>query len=1250
MLLPKAKLKGVLAGLFALAILAWTFSSATGQTTAALSIQGDHFALNGEAKFLVLAGYFDGLDAGNVGADLDYLKSKGIDGVRVFPNWWDYSNGNFTGNERTVIDRGGGVRANRLDKLKQIAETAASKGMIVDVSFTRETVTGACTNSRPGGGSLSVMCETQYKNGVASVAAALKDNANVFYDLQNEFDGDLTRLAPSHVTDLRNRIKAADADAIISVSTASQANSGSIAAGQAQSFSLDIANVHSTAEENANRIAAIVSSAKSAGKPVYLGEPYHTDYIDDNAATSSELVRFVTEAKRAGAAAFTFHFSGSFSLDGRSLQASLGSVEQGFLNSFQASLGQIAWGIAGTGGGGGGGARVISGIVPSSAQVGATVVIRGSNLSATVQIFNSAGARSTYLGSTNASATETQFTVPADLPAGNYTIKVGPTLTDVSNAFGFVVAGTGDGDGGGAATVIARKDLGAGVFPDVTFYMGRWWVAVQQDRLLNLYSFAADLTDQKTEVSWPYNEGLAFPRLTVHENILWLAYRSDNLGGDWVRLWRLDTGAVENLGGGFGNDPVAAGFGFVTWQMDGRVRRRLLTGGPGQAVCKAMPTGISRVLPSGNVKMVDEEKYLVDGHARPWLAGSLTVAERADRGVAGFFGNNYTAPVFSLWTDSETFTPHAASNGADLYAIATWSPRSSGDTVRLATVRWSGGEDGGGGSGGDGDEGGGGGDIPPTDLVCDPLPLDDLDALAECNFWSLLAPSDFYEPPAWENPATPINFSLTGTSGIGPAYNPDLNQVLIAAHTKAGSDDLVGGVFVSADDLSLIGPVFKIDQGPIDRFAGNPKAAYSPDDNKFLIAWIDERAGDNRAHVYGRFINPDGTGSGNDFAIVTEADVFLESLIYDANNKKFVVGFSEPPGKIALKTINAAGAVSAKILAADQFGWQGHSSLAYNDSLNEYWVTYIAILSGSDTAQEDNRAFLSRVNAATLQKVGQPLQLSETRIGRNAISYTQIAYSSSDAAALAVWMERGRQEGTGIFGKSISNDISLSAELEILTPNVEPSSDQFLSPALNFNPLTGTFFLSALDNNGGVMLVELDASGYVYEIKQQLSPPAVSITPWERIFSKLIKKVLAAAYGNFNPTNVGTANGAAVLASKNYESVVATNFQSAFAQSQTPPGVNPPGGPPPPIDASELGKLISQIYTWALAAASILALLMLVLGGYLYMTAGGNAQQSGKGASFILSAIVGLCLLFGSYLILKTINPDLVNFTVRTSR
>ena len=53
---------------------------------------------------------------------------------------------------------------------------------------------------------------------------------------------------------------------------------------------------------------------------------------------------------------------------------------------------------------------------------------------------------------------------------------------------------------------------------------------------------------------------------------------------------------------------------------------------------------------------------------------------------------------------------------------------------------------------------------------------------------------------------------------------------------------------------------------------------------------------------------------------------------------------------------------------------------------------------------------------------------------------------------------------------------------------------------------------------------------------------------------------------------------------------------------------------------------------------------MMVLGGYTVMTAGGNAQQSTKGKDMIMSSAVGLGLLFAAYIILNTINPDLVNF------
>jgi hypothetical protein len=83
-------------------------------------------------------------------------------------------------------------------------------------------------------------------------------------------------------------------------------------------------------------------------------------------------------------------------------------------------------------------------------------------------------------------------------------------------------------------------------------------------------------------------------------------------------------------------------------------------------------------------------------------------------------------------------------------------------------------------------------------------------------------------------------------------------------------------------------------------------------------------------------------------------------------------------------------------------------------------------------------------------------------------------------------------------------------------------------------------------------------------------------------------------------------------------------------------------------DISSLPRCINQIYIWALGVGALLALLMTVVGGYYYMTAGGNAEQSAKGQEYIWSSIIGLVLLFGAYLILRTINPDLVEFKIPT--
>ncbi|MBI3952404.1 MAG: hypothetical protein HY336_00420 [Candidatus Doudnabacteria bacterium] len=98
----------------------------------------------------------------------------------------------------------------------------------------------------------------------------------------------------------------------------------------------------------------------------------------------------------------------------------------------------------------------------------------------------------------------------------------------------------------------------------------------------------------------------------------------------------------------------------------------------------------------------------------------------------------------------------------------------------------------------------------------------------------------------------------------------------------------------------------------------------------------------------------------------------------------------------------------------------------------------------------------------------------------------------------------------------------------------------------------------------------------------------------------------------------------------------------AFAQSST----NPCSKNTADSGIVALPKCINQIYTWSLGAAALLALLMIILGGYSIMTAQGNGEQATKGKEYIYSAVIGLLLLFTAYLLLRTINPDLVNFQI----
>jgi len=269
-------------------------------------------------------------------------------------------------------------------------------------------------------------------------------------------------------------------------------------------------------------------------------------------------------------------------------------------------------------------------------------------------------------------------------------------ITNRSYADVIFTGNLGTATGGNSTGTVANPkkiDLGSGSFPDPIFFNGRIYVAYRSGDYskIYLYSFDKNLGDQQTEKIFNMSTGAGgFPRLTVSGGTLWVAYRDGEASGQDIKLWRKDTGVTESLGPAVGNDPVALGNGYVAWQttVSGvmKVKRRLLTGGTITTVRDGLPTGISRILTDGSVIMIDTDRNAVAWGLNAWFASPLTIAVDItpydDNGVVGRF-NNASSTEFNIWLNQRTQTPHAATDGAGNYVIATWNP-----TVRIAAFKY----------------------------------------------------------------------------------------------------------------------------------------------------------------------------------------------------------------------------------------------------------------------------------------------------------------------------------------------------------------------------------------------------------------------------------------------------------------------------------------------------------------------------------------------------------------------------------
>ena len=77
---------------------------------------------------------------------------------------------------------------------------------------------------------------------------------------------------------------------------------------------------------------------------------------------------------------------------------------------------------------------------------------------------------------------------------------------------------------------------------------------------------------------------------------------------------------------------------------------------------------------------------------------------------------------------------------------------------------------------------------------------------------------------------------------------------------------------------------------------------------------------------------------------------------------------------------------------------------------------------------------------------------------------------------------------------------------------------------------------------------------------------------------------------------------------------------------------------------ADIGQLLTTLYIWGLGFVALSAFGAFTYGGLRYMTAGDSDPSEAK--TWMKNAVYGLLLALGSYLILYTINPDLVNVKI----
>jgi hypothetical protein len=302
-----------------------------------LASGGDHFSVNGVRQFIVFASYFHGLErpAETLAVDLSWLKSKGVMGVRVWPN---------ATNPR-LMSSNGQLDVIGLQRLTSIIDEAARRGMIVDITFTRESVP-----LLPNDPAFTI---AEYLQAIVSTARELRDRRNILFDLQNEWNNQAITIADLNA--IKSAVKSQHPALLVTASTSGNGYR------EAAVNAFDVLAYHGSrddagrwADETDDLVAGLRAQLTGTPRkvaPIYLQEPnrfrYPVDSLNYYDTSTAHYWTSAQNAKLAGAAAWTFHTAASFGLSSATpLSELLLPGERDVLESLAAKLAeQSIWGI-----------------------------------------------------------------------------------------------------------------------------------------------------------------------------------------------------------------------------------------------------------------------------------------------------------------------------------------------------------------------------------------------------------------------------------------------------------------------------------------------------------------------------------------------------------------------------------------------------------------------------------------------------------------------------------------------------------------------------------------------------------------------------------------------------------------------------------------------------------------------------------------------------------------------------------------